>query len=387
MMESREFLFRCPTTWLHGLRVTQNIGKKAKELGVKKALIVTDKGVEKCGHLNRVLDSLKQVHIEFDIFDEVQPEPTSTSIDSNIKAIQGKNFDIIIAIGGGSTIDVAKGFRILCGCGGSIRDYGGINKIPKSLPLPLIAVPTTAGTGSEVSPGAVFTDEEKQSKFAVVDWKNAPTLAMTDPLLTITMPPSLTSRTGIDALTHAVESFVSIDAQPVTEPLSLEAIKLIGKNLEKAVNNGKDLKARENMQIACTMAMVGAGNSLLGLAHAIGMPLAANFNIPHGIAVGVMLPYVMKFNLAARPQKFQRIAEALNQKTDSLSDLEAGEKAVIAIKQLTKRVDIPQSLKELRVDKGSFVKLAKSTLLSIQAKKNPRKVTEKAVVEVLQGAY
>jgi len=387
-MKTKKFLFCCPTRWLHGLGVTQNVGEKVKEFGAKKALIVTDKGVRECGHLDTVLESLEQDRVEFDIFDEVQPEPPSKLIDNAIETIRRKKIDIIIAIGGGSTIDVAKGFRLLSVCGGSIKDYAGINKIPRTLPLPLIAIPTTAGTGSEVSPGAVFTDEEKQSKFAVVDWKNAPTLAITDPLLTMTMPSSLTGITGIDALAHAVESFVSVNAQPVTEPLSLEAIRLIGENLEKAITNGRDLKARENMQIACTMAMIAAGNTQLGLAHAIGMPLAVNFNLPHGVAVGVMLPYVMKFNLKAQSKKFRRIAEVLSQKIDLLTDSEAGEKAVVAIKQLTKKAGIPSSLKELGVDKDSFTKLAKSTLLSHQTQFNPRRVTEeKSIVEILQDAY
>ena len=384
--DNKSRFFQFPTKWIHGSNVLYELPKYIQRVGADNPMVIADGGVKAVGHLKSLTDILDSSKMKYNIFDEVTPEPYSTVVDNLIDDIRKYESDIFIAIGGGSTIDVAKGLCLLSDSGGSIGDYAGIENVPRPLKIPLIAIPTTSGTGSEVSPGAVFTDPDKESKFAVVSWNIAPSIAMTDPQLTLSVPKNLTAITGIDAFSHAAESYVSRLAMPVTEQFAIKAIELVGESLEIAVNSLDNLLAREKMQLASTMGMVSAGNAQNGLAHAIAMPLAAKFKLSHGLAVGVILPSVMAFNLETCPQKYRKIAEAFKLDIKGKTDIEAGQMAVTFIRNLCSKIGITNKLGDVGVQKNDIDSLVKGTMNSIQTSVNPRAVTPDEVAELIESA-
>jgi alcohol dehydrogenase class IV len=374
-IDKMKFSFNLPTSWVHGIGLSSEIDSFLKDLGVKCPVIITDKRLVNVGVLEPIYNSLKKADINYTIIDEVTSEPTVKFFDLLSKKLKEMDFDSFIAVGGGSVMDVAKGLRIIAEFGGSIRDYAGLNKISGKIEYPLIAIPTTSGTGSEVSVGAVFIDEENKTKFAVVDVNNCPTLALTDPELTTTMPPSITAITGIDALVHAAESYVSRQANPVTEPIALQAINLIGNSIEKAVSNGNDIKARECMQLGSTLAMISASNAQLGLCHALGMPLCAIYGMPHGQAVGMVLPYVLELNKSTVPDKIKNIFSQLNY-TDK-------ENNFTKIEELINKMGIFSPLSKYGFNENQIPNIVKGTLNSFQTPNNPSEVTEQDVINII----
>lgn len=376
---AKTFKFSPSGSILFGHGVVAEIGKEVKELGVKKALIVTDKGVVKAGLLSKVEEPLKEAGIEVGVFDEVEPNP---SVETVKKAAEiAKDYDILVGLGGGSSIDTAKGAGILVTNGGEIEQYEGINLV-KVPPMPLVAVPTTAGTGAEATPFAVITDKKRDWKFAVGSPYNIPCLAVCDPDLTLTLPAHLTASTGMDALTHAIEGYTALANQPISEALALKAIELIGGNLRAAVARGElNKEARYNMMLGSTMAAMAFTNTILGICHSMAHPLGGLFNIGHGVANAICLPVIMEYNLIGNPEKFKNIAIAMGENVEGLSLLEAASKAVDAVKKLSKDIGIPR-LSELGVKEEDLPKLAEEAMKGGDRSVNPRNTTLEDFIEL-----
>ena len=311
-----------------------------RRLSATRVLVVTDKGLMKIGTAGKVTAVLDDAKIDYVIYDGVQPNPTVTIVNEAFAFYQEKQCGAIIAIGGGSPIDVAKAVSILSANGGRIQDYNGVNKSKKH-GAPIIAVNTTAGTGSECTRAYVVTDEEAKSKMLMVDTNCLSHLALNDPMLMVGMPPSLTAATGIDALTHAIESYICNTHTPYTDALALEAIRLISGALREAVRDGSDMDARTDMCWAEYMAGLAFSNAGLGLVHGIAHQLGGYYNIPHGLANAIMLPRVLEYNRIYCMSRLAAIAQAMGEKVDNLSVDEASKQAIEAVRRLIADVKIP----------------------------------------------
>ena len=377
--------FHIPTKILMGEGVTGEIGSEAKMIGATAVLLVTDEGIRKAGILERVILPLEDAGIEVDIFDEVMPDPTVILVENAAAVVRQKGHDLIIAVGGGSSIDTAKGVSVMATNEGSICDFEGVDRFSKK-PLPIFAVPTTAGTGSEVTFGAVLTDTSRDYKFLVYGDSIAPRVAFLDPVMVSTAPPSVMVPTGMDALTHAIESYISLRATPQTEVLAIGAIKLISANLRQAVANSGNLEAVGNMLIAANLAGIAFCNSRLGIVHAMALPLGAFFHVPHGAANTVLLPYGLEFNLIATPRKYADIASEMGEMTIGLSLMDAAEKAIKSVKKLASDIGAPQNLKGLGVEADMIPQMAADAMKSSHIPANPRKISQKDIEELYRKA-
>ncbi|MEM0143672.1 MAG: iron-containing alcohol dehydrogenase, partial [Candidatus Parvarchaeum sp.] len=300
--------FQLQTKIKFGNGVTNEVGKVMRDYDIRRALIITDSGIVRSKLHVSATDSLKGNGIEYEIFSEVESDPSITTISKAEKFAKECSAEAIIGLGGGSSIDTAKAVAILLENGGKLRQFSGVDKI-KKLNMPLIAIPTTAGTGSEVTRFAVISDTDE--KFTIASHLITPKVALLDPSLTLSLPKNITAYTGIDALAHAIESYTSTLSQPIADLFALKAIELIIKNLRIVVARGDNLKARENMLQASLFAGIAFNNAFLGLCHAIASPLGAYFHIPHGLAIAVTLPYVMEYNALASSDKFAFIYKVL----------------------------------------------------------------------------
>jgi alcohol dehydrogenase class IV len=303
-----------------------------------------------------------------------------------LERLKQKPHDHILALGGGSSIDTAKGIGIMATNKGHILDYEGVNRIPHP-GLPVVAIPTTAGTGSEVTASTIITNSQTHFKAAVISPYIFPQLALLDPQLTEKLPQELTAATGMDALTHAIESYTSKTATPFSRALAIEAIRMIGQNLKKAYFVGNDPASREQMLVASAMAGMAFAQSRLGNVHAISHTLGGVFNIPHGIANAALLPYVMKYNLPACPEKMKDIAEALGCRVDGLPLDEAAELAVQAVVELNRALNIPSNIRELGVDLKALPKLVEDSMRSGNVLVNPRWTRSSDIERIIRNAY
>jgi alcohol dehydrogenase class IV len=292
--------FHIPTKVVRGIGAVEQLGEEAKALGAKRALVVTDKNLVEAGLMEKVEEPLKSAGLKVDIFDEGVPDPTVKLVEKGMAVIKKASYGVIIGVGGGSNIDAAKAMSVMANNPGSICDYEGSDKFAKP-PMPIIAVPTTAGTGSEVTYASVVTDTERDYKFVVWSSLLPPKVAILDPQMPATGPVMVRISAGMDALTHAVESYVSKNANPYSESLALSAIKLISENLRMSIADANNAEAMANMQLAANMAGMAFTNTRLGVVHAIALPPSALFHIPHGIANAILLPYGMEFNLIGNP--------------------------------------------------------------------------------------
>lgn len=374
-----------------GTRIEFGIGSRnkilniAKKFNSKKMLFITDQGVVKAGILDKIIEIIKDSEIEYFAYDKVESDPSTKTIEKIYSNAKENNVDIIIAIGGGSPIDAAKGVSLLFNNIGSLQDYAGVDKVGYK-GIPMIAIPTTSGTGSEVTCFAVISDIEKNTKFTITSNLISPDVAVLDPELTLTLPPKITAATGLDALTHAIEAYTSLISEPISDSLALEAMKLIYKYLPKAVNNGFDIEARTHVMQAELMAGIAFNNAFLGLCHAIASPLGAHYHIPHGVANAVMLPYVMKYNYIASTDKYSKIADAFGIKRNKTDIYQDAYLAVEAVKKLVEYCGMPTKLSGLGVEKEKIQQIAKDALLSVQLKFNCRKTTEEEIKELLLEA-
>ena len=380
------YQFQTPTKIISGIGSTAEIIKELNDLYAKKVLLITDPGLVQAGVAQQVVEMLKQAAVEVEIFDAVEPDPSIQVATKAAEMAKNVKANVLIALGGGSAIDTAKSAALLVTNGGYLKDYAGVNKVIKPI-LPLIAVPTTAGTGSEVTIFAVMSDPEKQEKFTISSALIAPAVAVLDPLLTLKLPPSVTAFTGMDALTHAIEAFTSSIAQPATDALALSAIKLILKHLPVAVGRGDNIMARDGMLQASLLAGIAFNNAFLGLAHAIASPLGGHFHVPHGLANAVMLPYVMEYNLPTAVRRYAEIGRALGLQAVGDTPRAVAEKTVAAITQLARDINIPEKLSNIGAKEELLPLVARDELKSIQLKFNVRNASEKEILALLQKAY
>ncbi|WP_307330899.1 iron-containing alcohol dehydrogenase [Evansella vedderi] len=380
------FKYYIPTTVESGLGISKNIGSFLKSGHFNNVFLVTDKGVRKAGILESIEQSLKKSEIYYEVFDGVVPNPTSESVIEGLGKLKENAFDLVLAVGGGSSIDTAKAIAIMAKNEGDILDYEGVGKLSNP-GLPLTVVPTTAGTGSEVTASTIITNSKTQFKCAIISPYLFPQYAILDAELTIRLPRDITASTGMDAVTHAIESYTSKSANPVSKSFALQSLKMFGENLEKAYFVGTDIVSRENMLVASMLAGAAFSQSRLGNVHAISHTLGGVFDIPHGIANATLLPFVMKYNLPACPEKMKDIAEALGHNTDGLPIFEAGEKAVEAVLKLNSNLNIPSNIKELGVTLDVIDKLVEDSMRSGNVLINPRLTNAKDIRNIIENAY
>jgi alcohol dehydrogenase class IV len=376
-----------PSSLIFGVGAAETVAEKAKELGKSKVLIITDKGVVGAGLLEKVLTPLEKAGVQAHIFDQIEPNPRDHTVLKALEFAKKKKSELIIGLGGGSAIDAAKAVGALLTNPGPLQDYlrGTALKNP---PPPLIAIPTTSGTGSEVTRFSVVTDTERSFKAGIASPLLIPKIAIVDPALMESMPPSLAAATGMDALTHAVEAFVSVNSQPFSDALALHAIRLIGTFLRPSVANGSNQEARSQMAMASTLAGVAFSNAGVGLVHAMAHPLGGRFDVPHGVANAILLSSVIRFNLIARLGKFGQVAQALGEKVEKLSAVDAGKKAVEAIRQLSADVGIPARLSEVNVKAEGIAQLAEDAMNMKRAMaSNPRVVKQEEVEKLYREAF
>lgn len=380
------YLFQLPTKIIFGTNSINELAKEVSLFKAKKVLLVTDPGVIKAGLHEKVTSCLTGAGISFDIFDGVEPDPSIATATKAARMAQEVQAEVLVALGGGSAIDTAKSASILSKSGGNLKDYAGVNKVQEA-GMPLIAIPTTAGTGSEVTVFAVMSDPDNNEKFTISSPLIAPNTTILDPVLTLTLPPSMTAFTGMDALTHAIEAYTSVVAQPATDALALKAIELIMNNLRTAVGRGDNLKARENMLQAALLAGAAFNNANLGLCHAIASPLGGYFHVPHGLANAVMLPYVMEYNMTTAAEKFADIARLIGVADQGSNVRVMARKAVEAVKELAQDIKIPAKLRDVGAKEEQLPMVAKDALKSIQLRFNARVAGERDILELLQKAF
>jgi len=375
-----------PTRVEVGNGISEKTGEFIKELGATRVLIVTDKGVRAANLLEGIENSLLEANMDYDLYDEVEPNPSAETIHRGTQKLKEFKSDAVLAVGGGSSIDTAKGIAVMATNPGHILEYEGVGKIKKR-PLPIIAIPTTAGTGSETTNSTIVTNRETHFKLAVLSPMLFPTLAILDPNLTLNLPQEITAATGMDALTHAIESYTSKAASPVSQGFAMQAIKMIGENLTKSYFVGTDIESREKMLVASMMAGVAFSQSRLGNVHAISHTFGGVFNIPHGIANAALLPFVMKFNLQACADKYKDIAIALGKDVRGLSTLEAAEKAIDSVIEMNIAMKIPLNIKELGVSLEYLSKLVEDSMRSGNVLINPRLTRPADIQLIIENAY
>ena len=377
--------FFMPVVSLFGANVLSELAPRVASLGGAKPLVVTDQGMTQLGYTKQVTDLLEQAGIAYAVFDETVPNPTDTNVNEGAQAYTDNQCDMLISLGGGSAHDCCKGVGLLVSNGGSIADYEGVDQSKQALP-PYIAINTTAGTASELTRFTIITNTSNHVKMAIVDWRVTPDLAINDPLLMVAMPPSLTAATGMDALTHAVEAYVSTGANPITDACALQAMRLIAKHLRVAVARGDDLQARDRMAYAQYLAGMAFNNAGLGHVHAMSHQLGGMYNLPHGVCNALLLPHVCEANLMAAQERYADIAEALGENVYGLPVREAAEMAVVAIRALSVDVGIPSTLSELGVQDKDIETMVEHAQKDVCAATNPRRLNDKEVAAIFRAA-
>ena len=375
-----------PTRNVFGEGAVQEAGDLVKSLGAKKCLIVTDRYLGQIGMADRVQGILEKAGIEACIFAGAEPNPTDKNVEAGARFYQENECNSIISLGGGSSHDCAKGIGLVAANGGQIADFEGVDKSSKPM-IPLMAINTTAGTASEITRFCIITDTSRKVKMAIVDWRVTPQIAINDPELMKGMPPSLTASTGMDALTHAIEAYVSTDANPLTDAAAIMAIKMIAHYLPKAVANGNYMKARDKMAYAQYLAGIAFNNAFLGYVHAMAHQLGGFYNLPHGVCNAILLPYVESYNLIGNMNRFRDVAQAMGVQVEGISVTCAAEKAIEAIKKLSRQLEIPSDLKQLGVREEDFGIMADNAKKDVCQLTNPRTATREQVIEIYRQAY
>ncbi|EGT3600407.1 L-threonine dehydrogenase [Clostridium perfringens] len=379
------YKFFMPAISLMGADCLKDAGEQVAELGFKKALIVTDKVLGQIGIVKKVTDVLDNKDIEYAIYDETKPNPTVKNVNDGLALLKEKECDFVISLGGGSAHDCAKGIALLATNGGEIKDYEGVDKSKKPQ-LPMVGINTTAGTGSEMTLFAIITDEERHIKMALVDKHLTPIIAVNDPMLMLAMPKSLTAATGMDALTHAVEAYVSTAATPITDACAEKAIELISNYLVNAVENGQDVEARDMMAYAEYLAGMAFNNASLGYVHAMAHQLGGFYNLPHGVCNAILLPHVQEYNKATSASRLAKIAKIMGGNIEGLTDEQGADLCIDMIKSLSQTVGIPEGLGVLGVKESDFETLATNALNDACSLTNPRKGNLEEVIAIFKKA-
>lgn len=377
--------FKIANKLITGPAAIEQLAAELTRLNVNNPLIVTDAILVKSGTVDLALAQLGGRR--YGLFDQVKPEPEISIVEDCTRAYREGEHDGLIGLGGGSAIDIAKGVAAFAGHEGPLAELFGVDMVKRKGPA-LIAIPTTAGTGSEVTNVAIFSDKEAQLKKGIVSDYLLPDVALVSPIMTLTCPRSVTAASGVDALVHAVESYLSVNASPITDAIALGAIKLITKALPKAYANPSNLQAREDMATASLMAGMAFGNAGVGAVHALAYPLGGRFNIAHGVSNALLLPYVMAWNKMACVERFRDIAEAMGLRVADLSDKDAADQAVQAMADLCAAVDIPSGMRSFNVPEEAIPAMAEeASKIDRLMRNNPRKLTAADIEKIYRAAY
>ena len=373
-------------TSYHGSGAIQEIATEAKAHGFKKALVCSDPDLIKFGVTAKVTDILDKNGLEYELYSEIKPNPTIDNVKHGVETFKKSGADYLIAIGGGSSMDTSKAIGIIIANPEfeDVRSLEGVAPTKKPC-VPIIAVPTTAGTAAEVTINYVITDVERKRKFVCVDPHDMPIIAIVDSDMMSSMPKGLTASTGMDALTHAIEGYTTLGAWELTDMMHLKAIEIISRSLRKAVEN--DPQGREDMALGQYIAGMGFSNVGLGVVHGMAHPLGAFYDTPHGIANAVLLPYVMEYNAEYTGEKFKYIAEAMGVDTTGMSQAEYRAAAVNAVKQLSKDVGIPEKLHEIGVKEEDLQALSESAFADVCTGGNPRPCTVESILGIYKTAF
>ncbi|WP_125606380.1 iron-containing alcohol dehydrogenase [Lapidilactobacillus bayanensis] len=382
------FDFLSPSVNFFGPGVIEKIGDRAKMLNMNHPLIVTDKFLESVadGPVAQTLASLNKAGVTYTIYNGVEPNPKIHNIQEAKALYLAENCDSIITVGGGSAHDTGKGTGIILTNGEDITSLAGIETLDKPLP-PLMAVNTTAGTGSELTRHCVITNQETHLKFVVVSWRNIPLVSFNDPLLMLDVPAKLTAATGMDAFVQAIEPYVSTNRNELTDGMCIQAIKLIEGSLREAVANGHNVEARTQMVEAEMLAGMAFNNADLGYVHAMAHQLGGQYDAPHGVCCALLLPIVERYNIIAAPERFAELAKIMGENTEGLSTRAAAELAIKAMRQMADDVGIPRSIKEIGAKPEDFPLMAENALKDGNAFSNPRKGTKEELIQLFQEAY
>ncbi len=377
--------FFMPTVNLMGAGCLVDAVASIKSQGFTQGLIVTDKILSSIGMVKQVSDLLAASAVKTVVFDGTQPNPTIGNVEAGLKILKENQCDFIISLGGGSPHDCAKGIALVAANGGEISDYEGVDQSPKPQ-LPLISINTTAGTASEMTRFCIITDEARHIKMAIVDKNVTPLMSVNDPELMLAKPASLTAATGMDALTHAVEAYVSVAATPITDAVAIKAIEIIQQSLRTAVNDGQNIEAREQMAYAQFMAGMAFNNASLGYVHAMAHQLGGFYDLPHGVCNAVLLPHVQRFNAKVSPARLKDVAKAMGADVENLSNEEGADAALAAIVELSTAVGIPAGLKDLGVKEEDFDVLSENALKDACGFTNPIQATHAEITEIYRQA-
>ena len=385
---NRQFDFLMPSVNFFGPGVIAKIGDRAKMLNMHKPLIVTTEGLSKIdnGPVKQTIASLEKAGVDYAVFTGAEPNPKIRNVQAGKKMYQDENCDSIITVGGGSAHDCGKGICIVLTNGDDISKLAGIETLKNPLP-PLMAVNTTAGTGSELTRHAVITNEKTHLKFVVVSWRNIPLVSFNDPMLMLDIPKDITAATGCDAFVQAIEPYVSVDHNPITDSQCKEAIQLIQTALPEVVANGHNIEARTKMVEAEMLAGMAFNNANLGYVHAMAHQLGGQYDAPHGVCCALLLTTVEEYNLIACPERFAELAKVMGFDTTGLTLYEAAQKSIDGMREMCRLVGIPSSIKEIGAKPEDFEMMAKNALKDGNAFSNPRKGTVEDIVKLYQKAY
>ncbi|ELT7697326.1 L-threonine dehydrogenase [Vibrio vulnificus] len=377
--------FFIPTVNLMGAGCLKDAADSIKAQGFTKGLIVTDKILNQIGVVKQVQDLLSERGVSAVVFDGTQPNPTISNVNAGLELLKQNDCDFVISLGGGSPHDCAKGIALVVSNGGAIADYEGVDKSAKPM-LPLIAINTTAGTASEMTRFCIITDEARHIKMAIVDKHTTPLISVNDPELMLAKPASLTAATGMDALTHAVEAYVSIAATPITDAVAIKAIELIQAHLRTAVAHGGDIEAREQMAYAQFMAGMAFNNASLGYVHAMAHQLGGFYDLPHGVCNAILLPHVQRYNAQVCPERLRDVAKAMGVNVEGMSAEQGADAAIEAIVQLAKDVGIPTGIRELGAKLEDIPTLADNALKDACGFTNPKQATHEEISAIFEAA-
>ena len=375
--------FTMPTKIIHGFGSTRQIPEECKRIGIKKAILVTDEGLVKAGGIKEITAILEGARIPYAVFDKVEEDPCTKTVHEGEKLRQEEGCDGVIIVGGGSPLCAGKGIAVLATNGGKIEDYAGKERF-KVVPLPVIGIPTTAGSGSEVSPTFLLINEEKRTRFAISSDLGYPRTAILDPYLLRSLPPRQALWSSLDALSHAVEALFTNLSTPFTDAIALRAIQMMSRNLVPAAFTD-NMAAKSEQLLASAMANTACGNAKLGLVHAFSDPLG-NLRLPHGLACGLMLPFVMEYNLPSSKAKFAEMAVALGEKPDQPEDALAN-KALERVKNLYVEIHFPTRVTEKEVPRDKLDQVIKEAAAASQMRSNVRRTNEQDLRWIMERAY
>ena len=380
------FTFQSRTKVIFGERAVERLGAEVRALGAGKVLVVTDRGILRAGLLARVERPLREAKIGVAVFDQVVPNPTATTVFGAAQAVRDEAADLIIGFGGGSPIDTAKAAAVMSVNEGTVEQYCAEDALWSVPPIPIVAVPTTAGTGSEVSATAMISNTRQGTKMAMFGHSLLPAVAIVDPGLTLSLPPALTALTGVDALSHAVEAYTSNRANPIADALAFRAVELIVGGIRKAYADGHDMPARSDVMLGSTVAVLAAANAGLGIIHSLAHALGGQYGMPHGQVVAIGFPHAVEYNAAAVPEKYARLARVLGRSAADLSTEGVSRAAAGAVIELLDDLDIDRGLRAWGVEREALPRLAQMAARDGCTRFNPRPIGVEGFVRLLESA-